>query len=450
MSMSGDNSPSNTPHNTPSHTPIDWFRNTAPYINLHRGATFVISIPGEVHEEGRLSELAQDVALLNSLGVRLVLVLGCRPQIERQLAAAGLDSTYHRGRRITEAGAMPALLEAVGAQRLALEAALSMGLPNSPMQGARLRVGSGNFITARPLGVVDGVDFQLTGEVRRIDAEGVTGLLRQGAVALLPTLGFSPTGEVFNLSRADVAIATCRALEADKLILLQAGEGIEVEGALLRQCVAGEVALDTIADAGQRDLLSTASRACAGGVPRCHIVSYRHRDALLSELFTTDGTGTLVARKPFEQSRRASIDDVGGVIELIAPLEESGVLLRRSRELLEAEIGRFRVLERDGRIIACAALYPFPQQHCAELACIVTHPQYRGDRRAQRLLGELEAEALKQGLGEVFVLTTQTAHWFLEQGFSEAGRETLPQARQALYNLQRNSKVLRKVLEGSA
>jgi amino-acid N-acetyltransferase len=214
--------------------------------------------------------------------------------------------------------------------------------------------------------------------------------------------------------------------------------------------VAGEVALDTIADAGQRDLLSTASRACAGGVPRCHIVSYRHRDALLSELFTTDGTGTLVARKPFEQSRRASIDDVGGVIELIAPLEESGVLLRRSRELLEAEIGRFRVLERDGRIIACAALYPFPQQHCAELACIVTHPQYRGDRRAQRLLGELEAEALKQGLGEVFVLTTQTAHWFLEQGFSEAGRETLPQARQALYNLQRNSKVLRKVLEGSA
>jgi amino-acid N-acetyltransferase len=430
--------------------PIGWFRNTAPYIKLHRGATFVIAIPGEVSDEGRLPALAQDVALLNSLGIRIVLVQGCRPQIERALQAAGRESRYHRGQRITEPASMAALQGAVGAQRIALEAALSMGLPNSPMQGARLRVVSGNHVIARPLGVVDGVDFQLTGGVRRVARDSLRQVLDDGAVALLTTLGYSPTGEVFNLSRNAVATEAARALGADKLILLGADAGIHRGAALLRQCVAGEVAAETIDDPAQRELLAAAFDACAAGVPRVHVLSYRDRDALLSELFTTDGVGTLVSRQPFEQSRWASVDDVGGIIELIAPLEASGVLLKRSRELLEAEIDRFRVLERDGRIIACAALYPFPEQRSAELACIVSHPDYRGERRAQRLLAELEREARSRGLSEVFVLTTQTAHWFLEQGFVASDRDSLPPARQALYNLQRNSKVLRKTLTEKA
>lgn len=431
-------------------SPIPWFRNTAPYIKLHRGATFVISIPGEVSDEGRLPALAQDVALLNSLGIRIVLVQGCRPQIDRALTEAGQESHYHHGLRVTDAAAMSVLQGVIGAQRIELEAALSMGLPNSPMQGVRLRVVSGNHVVARPLGVVDGVDYQLTGSVRRVAGDSLSQLLDQGAVALLTTVGYSPTGEVFNLPRDGVAIEVARALDADKLILLGGDDGIRCNGELLRQCVAGEIAPEGIDDASQRALLQSASDACAAGVPRVHVVSYRNRDALLSELFTTDGVGTLVSRQPFEQSRWASIEDVGGVIELIAPLEESGVLLKRSRELLEAEIGRFRVLVRDGRIIACAALYPFPEQASAELACIVSHPDYRGERRAQRLLSELEEEAVRQGLGEVFVLTTQTEHWFLEQGFTEVSRDSLPPARQALYNLQRNSKVLQKALTTQA
>jgi amino-acid N-acetyltransferase len=319
------------------------------------------------------------------------------------------------------------------------------------MQGARLRVHSGNHVIARPLGVVDGVDFQHTGGVRRIDSKGLKTLLDNGAVALLTTLGYSPSGEVFNLSRNDIAIAVSEALGADKLILLSASEGVHgADGSLVRQCVAGELSLDSVASPGERAAMDAAFKACAAGVPRCHIVSYRDPDALLSELFTTDGSGTLVARRPFEQSRWARVDDVGGVIELIAPLEESGVLLKRSRELLEAEIGRFRVLERDGRIIACAALYPFPEECSAELACIVSHPDYRGAQRAQRLLQELEEEALSRGLTEVFVLTTQTAHWFIEQGFVECDRDALPPERKALYNLQRNSKVLRKTLQRQA
>jgi amino-acid N-acetyltransferase len=432
---------------TSSSAPIAWFRNTAPYINLHRGATFLVMIPGEVGQDNALAGLLQDVALLSSLGVRLVLVYGSRPQIDRRLAAAELESQFENGKRITTAEHIPLLQAVIGAQRIELEALLSMGLPNSPMQGAKLRVCSGNFVVAQPLGVVQGTDFQLTGRVRRIDASGIRAQLDSGNLVLLSALGYSPTGEVFNLTLADVAINAARALDAEKLIILGASDGVhDTQRGLVRQCVAGERAAIRAENRAEAELLQVASNACEAGVPRCHIVSYRNRDALLAELFTTDGSGTMVASRPYEQSRWASIHDVGGVIDLIAPLEQSGVLLKRSRELLEAEIGRFRILERDGRIIACAALYPFPEQGSGELACIVSYPEYRGERRAQRLLEELEAEARTLGLDEVFVLTTQTAHWFIEQGFEAADLDALPPARQQLYNLQRNSKVFRKTL----
>ncbi|MFK7829790.1 MAG: amino-acid N-acetyltransferase [Congregibacter sp.] len=430
--------------------PIAWFRNTAPYINLHRGATFVVTLPGDVAASGALPGVLQDIALLSSLGIRLILVHGSRPQIEERFAQAEMHSTLVEGRRITDAQSMPLVQQVVGAQRIEIEAQLSTSLPNSPMAGAKLRVGSGNFVIARPLGVVEGVDYQLTGCVRRIDKKGVRTLLDSGALVLLSTMGYSPTGETFNLTLSDVAVSAARELRADKLILLSNEEGIHgADGQVIRQCVASDSADISTSTAQERHLLKAATTACQAGVPRAHIVSYQNRDALLTELFTTDGSGTMVSGEQFELSRWATIGDVGGVIDLIQPLESSGVLLKRSRELLEAEIGRFRVLERDGRVIACAALYPFPAQASAELACIVTHPDYRGEQRAQRLLQELESEALAQGLDEVFVLSTQTAHWFIEQGFAEGNLEQLPPGRQALYNLQRNSKVFQKRLSAN-
>lgn len=426
--------------------PIAWFRNTAPYIKAHRGSTFILLIPGEAWAAGALPALLHDIALLSSLGVRLVLVHGSRPQIEERLAEVGIESQFANGLRVTEGRMLPYLKQAVGAQRLELEALLSQSVPNSPMQGADLRVGAGNHVIAQPLGVIDGLDHQLTGRVRRIDVAGINTLLDAGSVVLLSALGYSPTGEAFNLTAEDVAISAARALDADKLIALGATAGVSLDGTLLRQCVADDVDSFTVEDPGEAALLSFAARACHSGVPRCHIVSYLDTDALLAELFTTDGSGTLVTRRPFEQSRWASIDDAGGILELLAPLEDSGVLLKRSRERLEAEIGQFRILERDGRITACAALYPFAEDGSAELACIVTHPDYQGEARGKRLLAELEHAALERGLREVFVLTTQTAHWFLEQGFVESSLDELPPARQALYNLQRNSKVFTKAL----
>ena len=432
---------------TPGRAHIRWFRNTAPYINAHRGKTFVLMLGGEVAQHANFPNFIHDIALLNSLGVRLVLIHGSRSQIDQRLQRAGLESAFHDDMRITDNAALEHVKDAAGSLRAQIEALLSMGLPNSPMQGSRMRVCSGNFVTARPIGIVDGVDFHHTGMVRRIDVDGIRQQLLEGSIVLLSPLGYSPTGEIFNLALEDIAVHCASAIGADKLMLFGAAQGIvDKQGELVRQCAVGDIDNLDITGAEQASLLHTAKRACLAGVARCQIMSYEDDCALLQELFTHDGSGTLVANDEYEQLRQANIDDVGGILELIEPLEQQGVLLKRSRELLETEISQFRLLERDGRIIACAALYPFPEDGSGELACIVSHPDYRGGRRGHRLLQALELEARRQGLGRVFVLTTQTAHWFLEQGFVESSRDALPGQKQSLYNLQRNSKVFFKAL----
>lgn len=426
---------------------IRWFRNTAPYINMHRGKTFVLMLGGQVAQHENFPNIIHDIALLNSLGVRLVLIHGSRAQIDQRMAAAGLAPEYHNGMRVTDNTALEHVKDAAGSLRAQIEALLSMGLPNSPMQGSQIRVCSGNFVTAKPLGIVDGVDFHHTGKVRRIDVGGIQNQLQAGSIVLQSPLGYSPTGEIFNLSLEDIAVHYAAAINADKLVLFGSAEGIlDSDGQLVRQCTTGTIDATDVADPEQAALLGTAKLACNAGVPRCQIISYRDDCALLEELFTHDGSGTLVASDDYEQSRTADIDDVGGILELIEPLEQQGILVKRSRELLETEIAHFRLLERDGRIIACAALHPYTDSGTGEVGCIVSHPDYQGGNRGQRLLHELEQEARKLGLDRVFVLTTQTAHWFIEQGFVEASLDELPGEKQALYNLQRNSKVFFKAL----
>jgi len=389
---------------------IRWFRGSSPYIHAHRGRTFVITLGGEAVADPGFPSLVHDIALLHGLGIRLVLVHGARPQIE---------------------------------------ALLSMGLANSPMAGAQIRVASGNFVTARPLGVRDGVDYGHTGLVRRIDAEAIRQRLDAGAIALIPSLGYSPTGEVFNLTAQDVATSTAIALGADKLVCLLEGEGIsDSAGKLVSNLEPRQV--DRLLEQGLPEELEQHLRAaldaCRSGVKRVHLIQRGIDGALLRELFTRDGIGTLLTAAPYEDTRTAGMEDVGGILELIAPLERQGALVRRSREALETEIGRFTVMRRDGMIVACAALYPYPADAMAELACLAVHSSYRGGRRGEKLLEILEDHAREQGLKALFVLTTQTAHWFREQGFEPAEIGSLPMKKQELYNFQRNSKVFVKRL----
>lgn len=430
---------------------VDWFRSVAPYINSFRGKTFVIAFGGEMVADGKFVELTHDFNLLAALGIRLVLVHGARPQIEQHLAGKNLEDTYHQGIRMTNAEAMQCVKESVGRVRVEIEALLSMGLANSPMANADIRVAGGNFITAQPIGVINGVDLQHTGSVRKVDVAALNDRMEFGEVVLLSPLGYSPTGEVFNLTLEDVATATAIALDADKLVFLMDTDGVQdKKGELLKELTIAQVqsvlgGKQTLSD----DLslfLPCAMRACAAGVARTHLIS-RHTDgAILQELFSDDGIGTMVVESTLNTLRDASIEDVGGILNLLIPLEEQGILVRRSRELLEREIERFVVLEHDHRIVGCAALYPFPDEAAAELACMAVDEQCRDRGYGEAILNHMTALAKTQKLKKLFVLTTRTAHWFLERGFRESAVTELPAQKKSLYNYQRKSKVfVRKI-----
>lgn len=430
---------------------LPWFRNAAPYINAFRSRTFVVVFGGEAVADKNFASLIHDFALLNSLGVRLILVHGTRPQVEARLKAHApkTTTTFHQGLRVTDDAALACVKEAVGTVRVEIEALLSMGLANSPMAGARIRVASGNVVTARPLGIHEGVDYLHTGEVRRIDAEAIQQQLDQDAVVVLSPLGYSPTGEVFNLSAEDVATSAAIALHADKVLYLTEGPGLrDGRNRPIRELTlsATQQRLDSRRKLSDdlRRILHSAVNLCLNGIQRVHILN-RHTDgALLQELFTRDGIGTLVSADDYEGTRQATIDDVAGILELIEPLEQADVLVRRSREHLEMEIERFTVVKRDGMIIACAALYPFAKENMAELACLAVHPDYQGAARGNALLQWVEQLAQQRKLEQLFVLSTQTSHWFMERGYQKADIKTLPMKRRSLYNYRRNSKVFIK------
>ncbi|WP_291992573.1 amino-acid N-acetyltransferase [Candidatus Accumulibacter sp. ACC003] len=429
---------------------VAWFRSVAPYVNLFRGKTFLIAFGGKAIAGPLARTLAYDVNLLAALGVRLVLVHGARPQIEALLRERGLPSVYHGNLRVTDAKAIASVIDAVGSIYVEIEALLSQGLADTPMANSTIRVVGGNFITARPVGVVDGVDMQYSGQVRKIDGEGIRAQLSLGNIVLLSCLGSSPTGEIFNLAMEQVAEAVATSLLADKLIFLSDSPGAtDIDGALLDELtVDAAERLLSLGDWLSADLkryLPCAVRAGRAGVDRVHLIGYDQDGTLLRELFTRDGVGTIITRESLEQLRDARPDDIGGLVALIEPLEEEGALVRRSRELLEREITRFSVVEHDRVIVACAALYPYGGDQ-AELACLAVHPHYRRWGYGALLIKRIEARARALGIKRLFVLTTVTSQWFKERGFGERHIDQLPAEKRLVYNLQRRSKVLIKDL----
>jgi amino-acid N-acetyltransferase len=430
---------------------VQWFRAAAPYIHAFRGKTFVLAFGGDALADGGFSSLIYDFNLLNSLGVRLVLVHGVRPQVEERLVAQGDKPQYVGDLRVTDGDTLELVKDAVGSVRVDIESILSVGLPNTPMAGAEIRVASGNFVTARPVGVVDGVDLQFTGEVRKIADQAINARLAAGEIVLLSPLGYSPTGEVFNLALEEVATAAAIALNADKLIfLMDRGDCRDAKGQIISQLTvaAAQRMLKALPEGDLKLYLPHAIRACRNGVRRVHLLERLRDGALLMELFTHEGVGTMVSRVAVENVRPAKIEDVGGILSIIEPLESGGILVRRSRERLEQEVEQFFVDELDGRIVGCVALYPFAETQAAEMACLAVNPDFRRSGRGDALLAAVEEAALEQGLKQLFVLTTRTAHWFIERGFKLAAPDDLPTPRQALYNWQRRSKVLVKSLTG--
>ena len=431
---------------------VNWFRQSAPYVNAHRHKTFVIMIGGECIAHQNFPNIVNDIALLNTLGIKIVLVYGARPQIEKSLQQNGVESVFHQQQRVTTEEAFGYIKQVVGQLQLEINAQLSKGLINTPMQGASINVISGNFITAQPVGIADGVDLCYTGKIRRVDVEGIKRQLADNSIVVISGIGYSLTGESFNLSAEDVATQVAIRLKADKMIGFCSENGVLDANHQVIPEMFPRDAKQRLAElessggilTGTAIYLRAAIASCAAGVPRSHLVSYREDGSLLQELFSRDGIGTQIVMASSEQLRPASIADIAGIVDLIQPLEEQRLLVRRSREQLEVEIDRFTVVERDGLIIGCAALYPSKDGVAGELACVATHPEYRNASRGDALIDQISLQAKELGLTQLFVLTTSAIHWFRERGFEPVGLDQLPIEKQALYNFQRNSKIMIK------
>jgi len=401
---------------------VDGFRHSAPYVNAHRGKTFVVMLGGEALAQNQFRGILNDVALLHSLGIKVVLVYGARPQIDAALAANGIEPAYHEGVRITDEDSLKVIKQVAGALQFDITARLSMSLSNTPMQGAQINLVSGNFVIAQPLGVDNGVDFCLSGKVRRIDAQGLKRQLDNHCIVLMGPIAASVTGESFNLTAEEIATQVAIKLKADKMIGFSSQNGIldrngDVIAELMpndAQKILNKLAEQGSACIGTMAFLKASIDACRNGVPRCHLVSYLDDGALLQELFSREGIGT----------------------------QEQGILVRRSREQLEIEIEQFMLIERDGLVIGCAALYPFEEDNAGEFACLVVHPDYRDADRGSLLLKNIIGQARSRGYSRLFALTTRSIHWFLEHGFVIEDVDALPQKKKQLYNYQRRSKIL--------
>ncbi|EFA4190940.1 amino-acid N-acetyltransferase [Escherichia coli O96] len=429
---------------------VEGFRHSVPYINTHRGKTFVIMLGGEAIEHENFSSIVNDIGLLHSLGIRLVVVYGARPQIDANLAAHHHEPLYHKNIRVTDAKTLELVKQAAGTLQLDITARLSMSLNNTPLQGAHINVVSGNFIIAQPLGVDDGVDYCHSGRIRRIDEDAIHRQLDSGAIVLMGPVAVSVTGESFNLTSEEIATQLAIKLKAEKMIGFCSSQGVtNDDGDIVSELFPNEAQARVEAQEKKGDynsgtvrFLRGAVKACRSGVRRCHLISYQEDGALLQELFSRDGIGTQIVMESAEQIRRATINDIGGILELIRPLEQQGILVRRSREQLEVEIDKFTIIQRDNTTIACAALYPFPEEKIGEMACVAVHPDYRSSSRGEVLLERIAAQAKQSGLSKLFVLTTRSIHWFQERGFTPVDIDLLPESKKQLYNYQRKSKVL--------
>ncbi len=429
---------------------VRWFREVAPYVHAFRGKTFVVGFGGELVQAGVLNSLVQDLSLLNALGIRLVLVHGSRPQVNEQLRLKGFVHHFDRGLSVTDADALECVKEAAGEILLDIEAAFSQGLPNTPMSHARMRVITGNFVTARPVGVIDGVDYQHTGQVRKIDIEALRSAVDQGSIVLMSPLGFSPTGEAFSLAMEELATRIAVGLRAEKLIFLTESDGVrDADGDIdteLARVDADRLLAQKELDTDTAHYLAHASRAVKQGVARAHLLPFALDGSILLEIFTHDGVGTMVVEDTLDDLRPATVDDVGAIVQLIEPLEQDGTLVPRGRHQIERDVEKFWVTEHDGLIYGCVALYVWPEDRMAEMACLVVHPDWQAEGEGDKLLRHAEARARASGVRRLFVLTTRTSHWFIKRGFNPGSLADLPRNRQAQYNRARNSLVFIKRL----
>ena len=419
------------------------------YIPRFREKTFVIAIDGEIVDGENFSNVLLDLAVLRSLNIKIVIVHGARYQIEARAAAAGTSVSNADGSGITDHPTLQISLDA--ATRLTHE--IMEGLTS-----VDLRAVYANAIIAYPAGILGGVDQQYTGKIDRVDAASLQLFLDQGIIPVLPPLGFDGDGKTYRINSDTVAVEVADALRAAKIIFLCENGALKNEDHLVRQ-LSVEEAEDLVRkhrhSTGQKGLglkLEAAARACRLGIPRVHLLDGHANEALLAELFSSEGIGTMVHSNEYQHIRRAFKKDVRRIMLLIRQSVQNEELVHRTRHDIVTRIEDYWVLEIDRNLVGCIALHPYPEEGKAELACLYVSRTRENAGYGLKLMTFVEDLARKEGFKEMFALSTQ-AFVYLQQkgGFHEADPTVLPAVRREKYDQSgRHSKVLIKPLTPSA
>jgi amino-acid N-acetyltransferase len=415
------------------------------YIPQFREKTFIIGVDGAIVTDENFANILLDVAVLRSLSIRVVLVHGAAAQIKALAEVQNVKASNLDGAGITDAETLKLALTA--ANRLTHE--ILEGLSAND-----LRAACTNAIIAHPLGIIQGVDHLFTGKVERVDTELLQTLLNQGIIPVVPPLGFDGDGKTYRVNSDSVAVAVAEALKATKLIYITAQDGLRYNGQLIRQMIVADLQklLQLNAAGFAVETLSKAQHAvpaCLAGVQRVHIINGRVDEGLLAEVFSNEGIGTLVYANEYEQIRPAKKKDIRAIQLLTKKAVESDELVKRTRQVIEKNLGDYYIFEIDKNPVACVALHVYPDQKKGELACLYVNPSHENQGIGRKLIQFIESKARETGLNELLTLSTQAFTYFQSKGgFAEGTPDDLPPVRREKYDQSgRNSKVLVKKLK---
>ena len=444
----------NTSDATAQSSFIQNFRLSAKYINLFNQNIFVIALSGYVFNEDQFEKIAQDINILHSLKIKVILVYGARPQVESILVKNKIPVRLVKNMRVTSSAALKHVIEVIGAIRNKIEATLST--INSVSE--RMRLSSGNFLTAMPVGIIDGIDMESTGKIRGVDVEAIKNKLNHHEIVIVSPIGYSPIGQIFNLSYEQTAANIAAAINADKLIYYVDANGILNERGELIPELTSEKAHKLISHIEEKpspesaqnlsyddfNILKSSVFAIKNKIKKVHLIN-RHIDgSLIEELFTEKGSGTILTEFALENFRKATECDLKDIYRILFPLEKRKILIERDLTQIKGMINQFYVLEHDKKFVGCVSLNSFKES--LELASFSIEPKYQRLGFGKKLLKFCELEAKKLKYDEMFILTTQSEHWFAENGFKEKSKELMPTFKKKTYQSERNSKYLTKKL----